>query len=198
VFFQALRVAASGIGVLSGMVPSRSSASAVAVASGTYRNGTTSGVYAGGSLTSIPAAASGKHRYDLIVFDVSDTTLKRIAGAEDIPTISSSFLENSQPIPPELASASQILLGIILVTSSGISTGTFGHYATSGVANLIIEIPNVSTYITHTLATAVNDFLVASGSGVFVKKTLAEVKTIMGLGSAAHIPRHPIMLPYLS
>ena len=41
VFFQALRVAASGIGVLSGMVPSRSSRSAIAVASGTYRNGPT-------------------------------------------------------------------------------------------------------------------------------------------------------------
>lgn len=33
------------------------------------------------------------------------------------------------------------------------------------------------------LATAANDFLVASGAGVFVKKTLAEVKVILGLGS---------------
>jgi len=140
VFFQALRVAASGIGVLSGMVPSRSSASAIAVASGTYRNGTTSGAYAGGSLTDIPAAASGKHRYDLVVYDVSDTTLKRIAGIEDTPTLSSSFLENSQPIPPELASASQILLGIFIVASSGVSSDTFGHYATAGVANMIIEL----------------------------------------------------------
>ena len=140
VFFQALRVAASGIGVLSGMVPSRSSASAIAVASGTYRNGPTSGPYAGGSLTNIPAAASGKHRYDLVVFDVSDSTLKRIEGTEDTPTLSTSFLENSQPIPPELGSASQILLGVFLVTSSGISTGNFGHYATSGVANMIIEL----------------------------------------------------------
>lgn len=41
-------------------------------------------------------------------------------------------------------------------------------------------------YIKHSLATAVNDFLVASGVGVFVKKTLAEVKTILGLGSAAY------------
>jgi hypothetical protein len=30
--------------------------------------------------------------------------------------------------------------------------------------------------IDHSLATAVNDFLVASGVGAFVKKTLAEVK----------------------
>lgn len=35
--------------------------------------------------------------------------------------------------------------------------------------------------IKHALATAVNDFLVASGAGAFVKKTLAETKTILGL-----------------
>jgi hypothetical protein len=33
-------------------------------------------------------------------------------------------------------------------------------------------------YIKHSLATAVSDFLVASGAGTFVKKTLAEVKTL--------------------
>jgi len=41
-------------------------------------------------------------------------------------------------------------------------------------------------YAKHSLATAINDFLVASGAGAFVKKTLAEVKTILGLGSAAY------------
>lgn len=40
--------------------------------------------------------------------------------------------------------------------------------------------------ISHSLATAANDFLVASGVGTFVKKTLAEVKSILGLGSAAY------------
>ncbi len=38
----------------------------------------------------------------------------------------------------------------------------------------------------HSLTTAVNDFLVASGAGAFAKKTLAEVKTILGLGTAAY------------
>lgn len=41
-------------------------------------------------------------------------------------------------------------------------------------------------YVKHSLATAVSDFLVASGAGAFVKKTLAEVKAILGLGSAAY------------
>ncbi len=43
-------------------------------------------------------------------------------------------------------------------------------------------------YIKHSLATAISDFLVASGVGVFVKKTLAEVKTL--LNWAADITTH--------
>lgn len=38
--------------------------------------------------------------------------------------------------------------------------------------------------INHSLATAANDFLVASGSGVYIKKTLAETKTILGIVTA--------------
>jgi len=41
-------------------------------------------------------------------------------------------------------------------------------------------------YIKHSLAETISDFLVASGAGAFIKKTLAEVKTILGLGSAAY------------
>ena len=36
--------------------------------------------------------------------------------------------------------------------------------------------------VKHSLATAANDFLVASGAGVFVKKTLAEVQALIGGG----------------
>lgn len=38
-------------------------------------------------------------------------------------------------------------------------------------------------YILHALATAVNNFLVASGSGAYVKKTLAEVKTLLAIAN---------------
>jgi hypothetical protein len=41
-------------------------------------------------------------------------------------------------------------------------------------------------YIKKSLATSVNDFIIASAPGVFVKKTLTEIKTILGLGSAAY------------
>ena len=39
----------------------------------------------------------------------------------------------------------------------------------------------LTAFIKHALATAVNDFLIASGVGVFVKKTLAETKVILAL-----------------
>lgn len=45
-----------------------------------------------------------------------------------------------------------------------------------------------TVYIKHSLATAVSNFLVASGAGVFIKKTLAEVKTLLGI--AADIATH--------
>jgi hypothetical protein len=45
--------------------------------------------------------------------------------------------------------------------------------------------------ISHSLATAANDFLVASGAGVFVKKSLSEVTTLFAInldgGSAASV-----------
>jgi hypothetical protein len=52
-----------------------------------------------------------------------------------------------------------------------------GLYAPTGIG---------ASYVAHSLATAENDFLIASGSGTFVKKTLAETKTTLGLGSAAY------------
>ena len=57
-------------------------------------------------------------------------------------------------------------------------------HAHSAMSNL--DVDDHPQYILHSLATAVSDFLVASGAGVFIKKTLAEVKTILGLGSAAY------------
>jgi hypothetical protein len=42
-------------------------------------------------------------------------------------------------------------------------------------------------YIKHSLATALNDILMASGAGVFVKKTIDDLKTALGLGAAAYL-----------
>jgi len=51
-----------------------------------------------------------------------------------------------------------------------------------------IDVHEHDIYIEHALATAENDFLAGSGAGGtgFIKKTLAQVKTILGLGSAAY------------
>jgi hypothetical protein len=59
--------------------------------------------------------------------------------------------------------------------------GVTDHGALTGLAD-----DDHPQYIKHSLATAASDFLVASGVGAFVKKTLAEVKTILGLGTAAY------------
>ncbi|HLD89529.1 MAG TPA: hypothetical protein VI911_00660 [Patescibacteria group bacterium] len=46
----------------------------------------------------------------------------------------------------------------------------------------------VTDYVTHALATAANDFIVASGSGAFVKKTLAETKALILIPEAIQTP----------
>lgn len=47
-------------------------------------------------------------------------------------------------------------------------------------------VSQIKARILHSLSTAENDVLVGSGSNSFVKKTLAEFKTILGLGTAAY------------
>ena len=51
--------------------------------------------------------------------------------------------------------------------------------AGSGLDADLLDGLEGTAFIKHSLATAVNDMLVASGSGVFVKKTLAETKDIL-------------------
>jgi len=68
-------------------------------------------------------------------------------------------------------------------TSTWTQRGTLGqdHGSLGGLAD-----DDHPQYIKHSLAEAISDFLVASGAGVFVKKTLAEVKTVLGLGALAY------------
>jgi hypothetical protein len=64
---------------------------------------------------------------------------------------------------------------------SGGDGGQIAHGDLSGLSN-----DDHPQYVKHSLATAVSDFLVASGAGVWAKKTLAEVKTLLSLGNAAY------------
>lgn len=96
--------------------------------------------------------------------------------------------------------------GIVHDSLSGLTTGdahtqylTTGRHATTTIHTLGTVVPHDThsllsglgnndhtQYILHSLATAANDFLVSSGTGVFIKKTLAQTKTILGLGTAAY------------
>jgi phage-related tail fiber protein len=63
--------------------------------------------------------------------------------------------------------------------------GTYEPKSANIQAHIAAPAPHAG-HINHALATAVNDMLVASGAGTFVKKTLAEVKVIFGFGDAAY------------
>ncbi len=65
---------------------------------------------------------------------------------------------------------------------TGPVSSTAGHVATFGGTDgqsVADSGHALAEYITHGLAAAANDFLIASGVGVFVKKTLAETITIL-------------------
>lgn len=85
--------------------------------------------------------------------------------------------------------------GAVILTTGDLTEDTDKKYVTDAEKTKLSNLSGVNTGdqtlvglggIAHALATAVDDFLVASGAGVFVKKTLAEVKAILGLGSAAY------------
>lgn len=56
-----------------------------------------------------------------------------------------------------------------------VPTGSTDHGGLTGLSD-----DDHTQYIKHALATAANDFLVASGAGAFAKKTLAETQAILG------------------
>lgn len=76
--------------------------------------------------------------------------------------------------------------GVTVVDTAGAtevqisSGGVSDHGALTGLAD-----DDHPQYILHSLITAANDFLVGSGAGVAVKKTLAEVLTILGKGAVS-------------
>lgn len=61
--------------------------------------------------------------------------------------------------------------------SGGVGSNSFK--VAFSVIKSTLQTAFASIFIQHSLATAVNDFLAASGAGVFVKKTLAETVTIL-------------------
>jgi len=92
------------------------------------------------------------------------------------------------------ASGNALQVIVESVTSSDTATRWVKHYDAGYPAVLTIDYadpPNIQwkklawdvEVVKHSLATAENDFLVAPASGSFVKKTLAETKTILGINN---------------
>jgi len=133
---QYLKGALGGYGVLTGCAVSRASDSSVTAASGTYTNNGVKTTFAGDTLSSITAAAAGKHRYDLVYIDGADDTLKLAAGTEETPTDVNDFLENKLPLPASVSDTDWIVLAVIRVTDAGITDAEFGTYATNSVADM--------------------------------------------------------------
>ena len=79
-------------------------------------------------------------------------------------------LSASSDLAGEPASADLLLVVDVSDTTDG-AGGTTKKNLWSAISAL---------WIRHSIATAANDFIIASGSGAFVKKTLAETKTILG------------------
>lgn len=130
------RATDAGYCVLQGMSVSRLSTSSVRIASGYYSNGRVFKTYSQGDLTGVPACLAGQHRYDLIVFDCSDSTAKRIPGTAMVPEKGVNyFLENLYPILPALTGKKQIVLAAVWVDSTGIVNANSGNYCISGIAD---------------------------------------------------------------
>jgi hypothetical protein len=181
-YHQLLRAYAAGYCGISGMVPSRSSASAVAISSGYWRKAKVKTAYAGGTLTGVTVASAGKQRFDLIVMDGADSVIKRIAGTEDSPdpVAGTGFLDQKSPKPPNLTSDSLYVIACIKVDENGIVTTEHGtiEYATNGVADLRILDP---AYDHGDLAGLSDD----DHSGVYSKLVDSEIESTDGVSPTA-------------
>jgi hypothetical protein len=143
-------------------------------------------------------------RIDIIYRDVDGDVniVKGTPAIIDDPKVLENWKGYTSPQPAADIPAGAILGAVFVSAGATAITSDYIWMFAGGVGDVstVIATPGVDTVpasekavrdglttrIAHALATATNDFLVASESGVFVKKTLAEVKTILGLGTAAY------------
>ena len=84
--------------------------------------------------------------------------------------------------------ASGAVKGLTLEASVADGTAPLIITSTTKVANLNVDRLDdldSAAFLQHSLATAVNDFLIASGNGAFAKQTLAETLTTLGKAAAS-------------
>jgi len=84
------------------------------------------------------------------------------------------------------AEGSQILERVISVIT--IISNAANVTATIDSSGVFITVADAdATYVKKSLATAASQFLISSAAGVWVVKTIAEIRTLLGLGSAAYV-----------
>ena len=140
-WFQKNQIGLAGCGVLKDLDLTRNSATEIVVSSGYYSYYGVAVSYAGATLSAIPAASSGYHRYDVIVINPVSGNAERVEGTEAVPDSSSNFLENYIPLPAILTQKYFIVLGILWIDSTGIKNSTKGTYCTNGIARMRSPAP---------------------------------------------------------
>lgn len=113
------------------------------------------------------------------------TTLKRWA-AGWFDAINGKDISSGVATTTELTTHTESTSNPHNVTKAQVGLGNCDNTADSGKPVSTAQQAALDGKVSHSLATAANDVLVASGAGAFVKKTLAELKTILGLGTAAY------------
>jgi len=95
----------------------------------------------------------------------------------------------NKPVNVAIQTALNALRALLLTHNTRHENGGADEVSVVGLSGLLADDQHVldaevtAVAVAHALATAVNDFLVASGSGAYVKKTLAETITILGATS---------------
>lgn len=126
-----------------------------------------------------------------------------ITGTEDAKAITPAALEDSGIVPQGFATGAEIATGTVstkVIAPDGLAhadaatgTGKVVRATSPTLTTPILGTPtsgslvNCTGVVQNALATATSDVLVGNtGGGSWIKKTLAEFKTILGLGTAAY------------
>jgi hypothetical protein len=119
-----------------------------------------------------------------ITVGTTGLTFTRIYPDESARTIADSLVPTGNTAGPSTLFS---WLGYIIKAITGKANWYTSPATTLEVANTHIQASAPHTgHVNHALATALDDMLMATGPGTFVKKTIAEVKARFGFGDAAY------------
>lgn len=145
------------------------------------------GLTAGHFLKATSATAFGFGAHGLAYSDVGAAAASHAHAIGDLPTAATVTDGDDTHVPTNHAvyTAIQVMGGVTGGDAHDHVGGDGAQIDHGGLGGLSDD--DHTQYIKHALATAASDFLVASGAGAFVKKTLAETLTILGKNVASGI-----------